>query len=156
MTNNGTDDTDELPRNVAEMACYSGLKEQFEQLKDEHGAEQAKVALVVLADEIVNTHTTRIRPPTNREREAVLRRVEGLWDKQVRRAHEQDNRPLIVVEDYTTDSPGYTGPVCIVLHEDASASLFGLYEDPDTGEVGHAEPLGGPSESDSPKSAGGA
>lgn len=85
------------------------------------------------------------RDPTDDEREAVLDALAALMDDETARAYregyERDHYPLIVVENYTTDAPGYSGPVAVQLHGNGQADVFGLFQKEGTGEIDRAEPL---------------
>lgn len=84
------------------------------------------------------------REPTDGEKAAIHDGIEQLWDKEVAdtfREDTDDHYPLFIIDSYTTDMPGYSGPVGVQLFGEGSALVFGLWEDPDTGEIDRAEPL---------------
>jgi hypothetical protein len=60
--------------------------------------------------------------------------------KQIAEAYESDtgvgwteagmeNRPLIIVEGFATDSPGYAGPIAVVIDGTGGAMTFGFDDD---------------------------
>lgn len=81
-----------------------------------------------------------VRSPEGDERAAVRRALVDLYDEEAASVAQLDER-LFVVESYTTDSPGYTGPVAVLLNGDGGATVFGLFQDEVEGRVETAEPL---------------